>query len=215
MIPLSYISNFMYVKIDLTAVNGASCLQEPLVEEGSEDESDVESPVKRGSAEAEHRDSRPQLTGSQVKRAAQGQGRISPSRLQKSTRQEDAGAEAAPARPSQRADGNTVQGSSGAGIAASQPETVGNAEQSNISQTSSGAGISPAQRAQGTGRSTQTSDSQESSGTQTAPSEPPEKASSGAQRSTLHESNGARSPPPQPSEQAGSPAQQSQERRTV
>ena len=59
------------------------------MEEGSEDESDVESPVKRGSAEAEHRDSRPQLTGSQVKRAAQGQGRISPSRLQKSTRQED------------------------------------------------------------------------------------------------------------------------------
>ena len=186
------------------------------MEEGSEDESDVESPAERGSAEAAHKDSRPQLTSSQVKRTGEGQGRISPSRLQKITRQEDGGAEAAPARPSQRADGSTVQGSSGAGTAASQPfETVGNAVQSDISQDSSGAGISPAQRAQGTGRSTQTSASQESSGTQTAPSEPPERASSGAQRCTMHESNDAGSPPPQPSEQAGSPAQQPQERSTI
>lgn len=119
------------------------------MEEGSEDESDVESPVKRGSAEAVLKDSRAQQTGSQVKHTAEGQGRISPSRLQKSTRQEDSAAEAAPARPSQRDDSSTfhstVQGRGGAGTAPSQPsEKAGGAIQMSTRRESSGAGLDPA-----------------------------------------------------------------------
>ena len=158
----------MYVKFDLTAANGASCLQEPLVEEGSEDESDVESPVKRGSAEAVLKDSRTQQTGGQVKRTAEGQGRISPSRLQKSTRQEDSRAEAAPVRFSQSNNSSIVQGSSRAGTAPSQPsESAGSAIQMSTRQESSDREMAePSDRA---GRVTQSSASQESSGMRDSP----------------------------------------------
>ena len=60
-------------------------MQEPLPEE-QEDESDPESPVNRGTAKAKPQNSRGQLNHSQSrKEVAQGPGRVSPSRLQRST----------------------------------------------------------------------------------------------------------------------------------
>ena len=62
------------------------CVQETLIEEQSGDESDPDSPVKGGAADAKPEDSQGQLKESQGKGGLpRGPGRVSPSRLKKST----------------------------------------------------------------------------------------------------------------------------------
>ena len=85
------------------AIKG-SFMQEPLLEE-QEDESDPESPVKRGTAKAKPQDSRGQLKRSQSrKEAAQKPDRVSPSRLQRSTAADGDAAGLGPDQPNKESD---------------------------------------------------------------------------------------------------------------
>lgn len=78
-------------------------MQEPLLEE-QEDESDPESP-KRGTAKAKPQNSRGQLKHSQSrKEVAQGPGRVSPSRLQRSTAADGDAAGLGPDQPNKGSD---------------------------------------------------------------------------------------------------------------